>query len=171
MAFYALYALGLAICLLGAWLLYKQVSALKTTMAFQKNFLKSHSEAIRFQSDQGWMWIDVLLPLLSLSAATQAQSFLTAESSVAPEMLCFIGIAIFCASRAVSHANDGRMVFYPQGFIYHDEDIPYSSVRSLVPAGNQVEVKTRKTALLISKKQASEVEKRMKEWKKAKHSR
>ncbi len=171
MALFALYSLGLILCLLGTWLVCKQILALRKTILYQKQVLKSTPDAVIFKSGQGWMAMDVILALFSLFAAASSQLSAATDSMLEPETLCFIGIAIYCVSRVLRHANDGRIVFGPKAFVYHDESIPYSSVLKMTPDRNQVEVKTRDSLFLVSKKQAEEIEKHKKNRKKVRCNR
>lgn len=170
MAFFALWVLGFLICILAVLFLYKQVASLKKSMDFQKQFMKVHPDAVRASFDQGWMWLDILLAFFVLSFASQSKLFAEGEG-FQPEILSFVGIAVFCASKAVAHWNDGRLLFYRQGLVYHDQDIPFSSIRSLTLAGSQYELATKKEKLLLSKKEGQTIEEKMKEWKKNKRAR
>lgn len=164
MAFYAMWALGLAICLLAAIFLYKNVVSLKDSIQAQIAFRKVHPDAILASSNMGWVWFDILLAFVAVSFATQAVT-INGQDAFAPETLCFIGIAIFCAGKAVSRWNDARMVFYRQGLFYKTEDIPFSTVKKMEPYGSQYELTGKKQKYMISKRQAAEVEKRITEWK------
>lgn len=164
MAFFAMWALGLLICLLAAIFLYKNVVALKDSIQAQMAFRKVHSDAILASSNMGWVWFDILLAFVAISFATQAGTLNEADT-FAPEALCFIGIAIFCAGKAVSRWNEARMVFYKQGLFYKTEDIPFSTIRKMEPYGSQFELEGKKQKYMISKRQASEIEKRLSEWK------
>lgn len=165
MAYYMLWFLGVLICVLAAIFLFKNVSALNKSITFQKQFKKIHPEAVLGSFDRGWIFLDVILALLVLSMATQASTF-NGQDEFAPDSLCFIGIAIFCASKAVEQWNKGRLVFYSQGVIYQTDDILYTSIRSFDPSGGKVELKAKKGVWLITRRQSEAIQEKMVEWRK-----
>lgn len=162
MAFYALWFLGFLLCILAVIFLYKNIVALKKSIDAQKAFRKVHEGCVLATFDLGWMWLDIVLAFFALSFATQVST--TSIQEYLPETVCFIGIAIFCAGKAVSRWNAGRMVFWKQGIFYKTEDIPYTSIKSLTPYGSQYELAGKKEKYMISKRQAKEIEKRQSEW-------
>lgn len=169
MAFYAIWFLGFALCILAVYFLYKNVVSLQDSMTAQKQFRKLHEGSVLATFDQGWIWIDIILAFVSLSFATQA-STLAGSTQFAPETLCFIGIAIFCAGKAVSRWNAGRMVFYRQGIFYKTEEIPYSSIKELPAYGKQYELSGKKEKYMISRRQEQEILKQKEEWRNARRS-
>lgn len=164
MAVYAIWFLGILLCVLAAVFLYKNVVALKATFDAQKAFRKIHSDAVLASSDMGWVWFDVLLCILSVSFSTQA-TIINGTDVFSPESLCFIGIAVFCAGKAVSRLNGNRMMFYKQGLMYKTEEIPFSSIKSLTPYGGQFELAGKKEKYMISRRQAKVLEQKLTAWK------
>ncbi len=169
MAFYALWILGFALCILAVVFLYKNVVALKDTIDSQRQFRKVHEGSVLATFDQGWMWFDIILGFVALSFSTQASTF-AKEGEFAPEILCFIGIAIFCAGKAVSRWNNGRMVFYKQGVFYKNEDIPFTNIKHMEPYGGQFELAGKKAKYMVSRRQADEIKKRRDAWKESRQS-
>ncbi|MDO4663638.1 MAG: hypothetical protein Q4A59_02005 [Erysipelotrichaceae bacterium] len=164
MAFFTLWALGIVLCALSIIVLFKQVAALKKSFDVQRNFMKMHNGSTKATFDQGWLFLDIVLAFFVLSFSTQSQN-LTNTDSFPPEYLCFIGIAIFLASKAVQHWHDGRIVFGSQAMVYHDQEIPYSTIQSLEPYGSRlVELSCKKGKYMISKREAQEIESRLEKW-------
>lgn len=172
MAFYSLWILGILICILSIIFLYKQVAALKESFDFQRQFMKMHPGTTKATFDQGWMWLDIVLFFFVLSFASVAMAQpSTASEGFAPEVLCFFGIAIFCASKAIARWKDGRMLFYHQGLVYQNYDIPYATIQSVEPYGaNQYELACKKGKFMISKREGDYILSRIDEWKKQKRN-
>ncbi|MBF0579825.1 hypothetical protein IM774_08545 [Erysipelotrichaceae bacterium RD49] len=168
MAFYSLWILGILILALSIIFLYKQAVSLKKSFSYQQNFMKLHPQTVKASFDQGWLFLDILLAFFVLSFGSQ--SLLGAgENGFSPETLCFLGIAIWLASKAIARWNDGRILFYKQGLVYHTDDIPYSTIRSLEKyGGSQYELTCKKGKFMISRREGEEIERAVKEWKQAK---
>lgn len=165
MAFFTLWALGILLCALSTIVLFKQVAAIKKSFDVQRNFMKMHNGSTKATFDQGWLFLDIVMAFFVLSFSTQSQN-LTNTDSFPPEYLCFIGIAIFLASKAVQHWHDGRIIFGTQALVYHDQEIPYSTIHSLEPYGSRlVELSCKKGKYMISKREAQEIESRLEKWK------
>lgn len=171
MAFYTLWILGILLCLLSTVVLFKQVIALRKSFDVQRNYMKMHNGSTKATFDQGWLFFDIVLALFVLSFSTQSQN-MTGGEGFPPEYLCFIGIAIFLASKAVQHWHDGRIVFGSQEMVYHDEEIPYSTIRTLEPYGSrQFELACKKGKYMVSSRQAQEIDRRLSAWKESRRNR
>ncbi len=168
MAFYSLWILGIAILALSIIFLYKQAVLLKESFRYQQNFMKLHPGTVKATFDQGWLFLDILLAFFVLSFGSQSL-LETGENGFAPETLCFLGIAIWLASKAIARWKDGRILFYKQGLVYHTDDIPYSTIRSLEKyGGSQYELTCKKGKFMVSRREGEEIERAIKEWKQAK---
>lgn len=169
MAIYSLWALGILLCILSAAYLYKCVTHLRTDILFQKHFKKIHPESTLGSFDQGWILLNIVLILFVLSMASQANGT-GSQNDFAPDTLCMIGIAIYLAGATVRRWDKSRLIFYRQGIVFEDQEIPYQSIQSLTPTTRHVELKSRKGIWLVSRKQGSAIEEHKAAWQKARKS-
>lgn len=169
MAFFSLWILGFLICILSVIYLWKQAVALRKSLAFQKQFAQLHKNVVKQTFNQGWMWLEIVLVFFMLSVASQSDLF-APDEGFAPEILTFLGISIYCASRALAEYTEGQILFYPQGFVWKTSDFPYSSIRSIEESGNRYEISSRKETILISRSQGEAVKEHREAWRKEKLS-
>ena len=171
MAFYSLWILGILILALSIVFLYKQAVSLKQSFDHQRNFMKLHPGTVKATFDQGWLFLDIVLAFFVLSFGSQSL-MMAGDNGFSPETLCFIGIAVFLGAKAAQRWNDGRLLFYKQGLVYHTDDIPYSTIRSLEKyGGSQYELSAKKGKFMISRREGEEIERCLQKWKQAKRSR
>lgn len=164
MAFFSLWILGFVICALAAVLLWKQAVAWRACNTFRKQFAAIHRDVVRQTFDLGWMWLDIVLVFFVLSFASQSRLF-APDEGFSPEILTFLGIAIYCGARALMHWNEGQILFYPQGFVWKTTDIPYSAIRSMKEDGRCFEIATRRETILVSRLQYEGIARHFQQWK------
>lgn len=169
MSFYALWALGVLILAGALVALYKQVTILKDGWKFQKQFVRLHQHCEVRTYGGMWIFFDIALALLLFGFASFAQ-YLSEEFDTGADRLVFFAAGLFFAARTVQSWNKGRMIFYRQGIVLTNREIPYASIEEIEYQNRKAWLKTRKESESLYYDQAKAIEAKKEVWKKERRS-
>jgi hypothetical protein len=164
MALIALWILAGVLCIGAVYTVFTAVVLIRDTSDFQKEFQKTHAGSKLMIFNRFWIVLYVILAFIMFSASTTAAS-IGSDLATEPDRLIFLAIGIFFAGKVIESWAKGRVVFYPQGFVYLKKDIPYTAVQEFKPIGSRIDIVLGKEVVPVSPKLGQEIEKEHALWK------